>query len=395
MNAFGDLGARQQVGGVNDSQWMELERGVVKAEAEAEAEEDEEEFEDEEADMLPYDAAEPDWTLAKGFEPLIALDDEEVVEEDEEEDEDLDDDGYSDEEASSPGALKPRALSSGSQRSAAETEDATGAGERRDFLVPRWGGGVDEDGELRTTTIDFSLSVDLRKMPEFLCKSKDRVPLFKVTASGSYNCTRNAFRRAGFKQTKGNNFTVLWGMPLKLPEFKDLKEYQRVNHFPGTYLLGRKDNMARVCMRFRRNFGPENFEYFPKTFVCPSDRAELLADEEECKKNAKKGETPMWIVKPPAGCKGIGIRLVTDPSTQIKEKAVVVVSRYIDRPCLINDTKFDMRLYVVVTSLNPLRIYIHEHGLARFCTVKYSSNSKTRKSRHRHLTNCCLYADLG
>jgi phenylacetate-CoA ligase len=37
---------------------------------------------------------------------------------------------------------------------------------------------------------------------------------------------------------------------------------------------------------------------------------------------------------------------------------------------------------LVVTSLNPLRIYIHEHGLARFCTVKYSSNSKTREYRN-------------
>jgi hypothetical protein len=97
---------------------------------------------------------------------------------------------------------------------------------------------------------------------------------------------------------------------------------------------------------------------------------------------------PMWIVKPPAGCKGIGIRLVTDPSTQIKERAIVVVSRYIDKPCLINQTKFDLRLYVAVTSFNPLRVYLHEHGLARFCTVKYTN--KSRKNRFRHLTNYSL-----
>ena len=36
--------------------------------------------------------------------------------------------------------------------------------------------------------------------------------------------------------------------------------------------------MARVCNKFRRTFGPDNFEYFPKTFICPGDRAELLGD---------------------------------------------------------------------------------------------------------------------
>ena len=103
---------------------------------------------------------------------------------------------------------------------------SAGSGRRKKDKDSRWGGDVDEKGEMKTTTIDFSLSVDLRKTPELLCKSKDRVPLFKLTASGSYNCTRNAFRRAGFKPTKSNNFTVLWGMALKLPEFKELKEYQ-------------------------------------------------------------------------------------------------------------------------------------------------------------------------
>lgn len=92
-----------------------------------------------------------------------------------------------------------------------------------------------------------------------------------------------------------------------------------------------------------------------------------------------------FIFKPCASSQGKGI-FVTNTLEEVPPKMNFVVSEYISRPLLINGLKFDLRIYVAITSVNPLRIYIYDEGLARFATEKYENN-KDHKNVFAHLTN--------
>jgi len=63
---------------------------------------------------------------------------------------------------------------------------------------------------------------------------------------------------------------------------------------------------------------------------------------------------------------------------------------YLDAPLLIGGKKFDMRLYVLVTSYKPLRAYISKQGFCRFCTVKYNANMADMDNMFVHLTNVAI-----
>ena len=65
----------------------------------------------------------------------------------------------------------------------------------------------------------------------------------------------------------------------------------------------------------------------------------------------------------------------------------MVVQEYLERPFLINKLKFDLRLYVLLTSVRPLRLYLYEEGLVRFATKEYSSDPADIADKFIHITN--------
>lgn len=56
---------------------------------------------------------------------------------------------------------------------------------------------------------------------------------------------------------------------------------------------------------------------------------------------------------------------------------LLVTLLVLSQPFLIDGFKFDMRIYVLVTSCDPLKIFLYEEGLARFATMRYIEPSSS------------------
>ncbi|XP_041969734.1 probable beta-tubulin polyglutamylase isoform X2 [Aricia agestis] len=174
-------------------------------------------------------------------------------------------------------------------------------------------------------------------------------------------------------------FNLMWsGLHPKPDVLRALLPYQRVNHFPRSYELTRKDKLFKNIEKMQYFRGYKNFDFIPTSFLMPTEYKELCTTHYRTK--------GPWIVKPAASSRGRGIYIVNTPE-QIPKDENVVVAKYIDKPLLIGGHKCDLRLYVCVTSIDPLLIYLYEEGLVRFATVKYDNTNKNLWNPCMHLCN--------
>ena len=129
---------------------------------------------------------------------------------------------------------------------------------------------------------------------------------------------------------------------------------------------------------------PKDYRFLPRSYLLPQEEPILL---EHC--SSRKFSTPFYIVKPKASSQGKGIFVTSHIGDLITNKQIIdaIVSEYILNPLLINGYKFDLRIYTLVSSINPLKIWVYQDGLARFCADKFSLEEDQLKNRFAHLTN--------
>ncbi|XP_012929013.2 tubulin polyglutamylase TTLL11 [Heterocephalus glaber] len=167
----------------------------------------------------------------------------------------------------------------------------------------------------------------------------------------------------------------------------------QVNKFPGMTEMVRKTTLSRA-VRIMQNLFPEEYNFYPRSWILP-DEFQLFVAQVQMVKDGDPSWKPTFIVKPDGGCQGDGIYLIKDPSdirlAGTLQSRPAVVQEYICKPLLIDKLKFDIRLYVLLKSLDPLEIYIAKDGLSRFCTEPYQEpNPRNLHHVFMHLTNYSL-----
>lgn len=224
-----------------------------------------------------------------------------------------------------------------------------------------------------------------------------------------HNTIADVLRARGWHEVKDDGeWDFYWCDVAWMREHFDhcyLEEHQRVCHFRNHYELSRKNLMAKNLKRHKKVLEKESkmeaakCDFFPTTFELPSDYHIFV---EEFKKNPGT----IWIMKPAGKAQGKGIFLFRklkditewkkddyfrsrdEEKSEREPPETYVVQRYIDKPYLIGGKKFDIRVYILVTSYVPLKAWLYRSGFARFSNTRYSLDSIT--DQFVHLTNVAI-----
>ncbi|KAK1742008.1 tubulin-tyrosine ligase family protein [Skeletonema marinoi] len=183
------------------------------------------------------------------------------------------------------------------------------------------------------------------------------------------------------------NLLWTWGLP-KASDFDNLLVFQKINRFRHTKGLSRKDLLMKNMQRF--GYG----HLMPLTYALPHEYNAFVAGYTSIQKLSGATSPNFWIVKPIGLSRGRGISVVKDIS-QVAYSQPIVIQKYISNPMLFLDYKFDLRVYLLVTSFQPLEAFIYKEGLARFGSRKYSNKPETLGDTRVHLTNTSLQKEFG
>lgn len=194
------------------------------------------------------------------------------------------------------------------------------------------------------------------------------------------------------------------------PFFEFSKMYKNnpnvlINQFPLGHLLADKSVLPALCRRnikkFNGNFDPYTLESYPLFIPTTFDlNTELVKFVSYFTKREQKKLDNYWIVKPKnrQGSSDLFITNNLNAVIRIQSSGARVACKYISSPLLfyrsdiMNLVKFELRYFVVLTSVLPLKLFVYRAFQVDFANKPFDL-TKNLYNQEMHLTDMRVFND--
>lgn len=145
-------------------------------------------------------------------------------------------------------------------------------------------------------------------------------------------------------------------------DWTKLKHHQKINHIPGNHRITSKSLFGTTT----------DLKYVPKAFTNIKMLKEYAAQHPEKR----------FVIKSKAN-RGVELKIVSEMNFDDKTAYGYFAQEFIENPLLFNGHKFDFAVYVVVTSIQPLRVYYYTKNMIfRFCPKTYNASDPKDTDRY-------------
>ena len=131
------------------------------------------------------------------------------------------------------------------------------------------------------------------------------------------------------------------------------------NRFPRANLLCNKREFHILLNTYNHLF-PGHFDFLPTTYILPEQYIQFT------KCFVENEDNKILLAKPSKGRCGQGIFLLKDASDlseEVMQEYLYIAQDYIPNPMLIDNKKFDFRLYLMINKVDEMEAYIAFEGL--------------------------------
>ncbi|GFH51855.1 hypothetical protein CTEN210_08330 [Chaetoceros tenuissimus] len=245
--------------------------------------------------------------------------------------------------------------------------------------------------------IQVNSSVDILQMPDrmLFCTKSSRSEVSSIISDVCNDEIDHEWKEVKAGSEQGNCWNLMWTWKTPKLNIEHLLTFQRVSRFQSAKCLTRKDLLKKRLEIVATKIPPRyrnEWNIMPLTFALPKEFTSFLSafSSNGRKSGIDKQEHPnFWIMKPVGMSRGRGISIINDIA-QVKYSTPTVIQRYLPNPLLFDGFKFDLRLYVLVTSFTPLEAFLYREGFARFGSRKYTNLTDDMSDLQMHLTNSSI-----